>query len=96
MSRNSSSLKSRVDRIIPEGSIIGRLLINDINPVIVKSSETESCSITRCRGSSRAGKFETCDRCNSLSDLFDATMTGWIDGMELADRKFFMMICSRF
>ncbi len=89
-SEQFTSLKSRVDRIIPEGSIIGRLLINDINPVIVKSSETGIMQHNPVSWQLTGRKFETCDRCNSLSDLFDATMTGWIDGMELADRKFFI------
>ena len=89
-SENFRSIQSRIEKFIPESSIVGRLLNNSTEPVIVKSSETGIMQHDPLSWQLEGKCFETCDFTDMISDLFDETMTKWIDEMSFEQRKVFV------
>lgn len=83
-------IQGRVLKMIPESSIVGRLLINTTEPVIIKSSETGIMQHNPLSWQLEGKEFETCDFTDIISDLFDETMTKWIDEMSFEERKTFV------
>jgi hypothetical protein len=89
-SEQYKSLNSRIVRIIPESSIIGRLLECDVTPVITKSSETGIMQHDPTSWQISGKDFVTVPENDHLSNLFDMTMTGWLEKMPFSERKFFI------
>lgn len=89
-SENFRSIQSKIVKIIPESSIVGRLLNNSTEPLIVKSSETGILQHNPLSWQLEGKSFETCGFTDLISDLFDETMTKWLDEMNFEQRKVFV------
>lgn len=89
-SENFRSIQQRIVKVIPESSIVGRLLNNSTEPVIVKSTETGILQHNPLSWQIGGKRFETCGFTDMISDLFDETMTKWIDEMSFEQRKVFV------
>jgi hypothetical protein len=83
-------IQSKVTKVIPQTSIIGRLLENTVEPQVVKSNETGIMQHDPMSWQLEGKIFETCMSTDRISDLFDETMTGWLKGMSFDDRKIFV------
>ncbi len=89
-SENFRSIRQRIVKVIPASSIVGRLLNNSTEPLIVKSSETGIMQHNPLSWQLEGKRFETCGFTDMISDLFDDTMTRWIDEMSFEQRKVFV------
>lgn len=83
-------IQPKVRKFIPETSIIGRLLDNTVEPMVVKSNELGIMQHDPLSWQLEGKNFETCLTTDMISDLFDDTMTGWLAEMTFEDRKVFV------
>lgn len=84
------SVQPKIIKIIPETSIIGRLLENSTEPVVVKSTELGIMQHDPKSWQLEGKKFETCASTDKISDAFDETMSIWLGEMSFDDRKVFV------
>lgn len=89
-SEQYKSLSGRIVRIIPQSSIIGRLLKCDVEPRIAASSETGLMQHNPMSWQILGNDFVTLPKNDNLSDVFKMTMTGWLEQMSFEERKFFI------
>lgn len=89
-SEQYKSLNGRIVRIIPQCSIIGRLLECDTEPVITASSEIGLLQHNPLSWQITGKEFVTVRNTDQLSDLFAKTMKGWLEKMSFEERKFFI------
>jgi hypothetical protein len=80
----------RISKFIPETSIIGRLLENSVEPVVVKSNELGIMQHDPMSWQVEGKNFETCMCTDKISDTFDETMSIWLGDMSFEDRKVFV------
>lgn len=83
-------IESKIIRTIPEDSIIGRLLENDAKPIIVESSEKAIMQHDPSSWQVMGDHFVEIEKNSSLSDLFDETLTSWINNLDMDKRKTFV------
>ena len=84
------SVQPKIIKIIPETSIIGRLLENSTEPVVVKSTELGIMQHDPKSWQLEGKRFETCPSTDKISDAFDETMSIWLGEMSFDDRKVFV------
>ena len=84
------NVQPRITKVIPETSIIGRLLENSTEPIVVKSSELGIMQHDPLSWQIEGKDFETCMSTDKISDTFDETMTIWLGDMTFEDRKVFV------
>ena len=84
------TIRPLITKIIPESSIVGRLLENTVEPVVIKSTELGIMQHDPLSWQLEGKLFETCMSTNAISDLFDETMSGWLGDMSFEDRKVFV------
>ena len=84
------NVQPRITKVIPETSIIGRLLENSTEPIVVKSSELGIMQHDPLSWQIEGKEFETCMSTDKISDTFDETMTIWLGDMTFEDRKVFV------
>lgn len=84
------NVQPRITKVIPETSIIGRLLENSTEPIVVKSSELGIMQHDPLSWQIEGKEFETCMSTDKISDTFDDTMTIWLGDMTFEDRKVFV------
>ena len=84
------NVQPRITKFIPETSIIGRLLENSTEPIVVKSSELGIMQHDPLSWQIEGKEFETCMSTDKISDTFDDTMTIWLGDMTFEDRKVFV------
>ena len=83
-------VQKKVEKFIPQTSIVGRLLTSTVEPVVVKSNELGILQHNPLSWELEGKEFETLDFTDKLSDLFDETMTTWLDNMSFEERKVFV------
>jgi hypothetical protein len=84
------NVQPRIIKVIPEGSIVGRLLENSTQPLIVKSTEMGIMQHDPLTWQLEGRRFSVCDTTDKISDLFDETMTTWLGEMSFEERKVFV------
>ena len=84
------SVQPKIIKIIPETSIIGRLLENSTEPLVVKSTELGIMQHDPKSWQLEGKRFETCASTDKISDAFDETMSIWLGEMSFDDRKVFV------
>lgn len=89
-SNKFKKIRPRIEKYIPETSIIGRLLENSTKPTVVKSSEIGIMQHNPLSWQLEGKNFVTCAATDKVSNLFDDTMTGWLDNMSFEERKVFV------
>ncbi|SCW66857.1 Protein of unknown function [Ruminococcaceae bacterium YRB3002] len=80
----------KILRYIPENSIIGRLLSDTARPVVVSSSERGIMQHDPMSWGISSKEFITVPKNSVASDVFDETLTKWIDEMDQEERKKFI------
>ncbi len=89
-SEQFKSIAGKIEKYVPESSIIGRLLYSSEKPVVVKSSEFGIMQHDPMSWQIMGKEFVTCEKNDKMSDLFDETMTGWIESMTNVERRLFV------
>ena len=83
-------VQPKIFKMIPQTSIIGRLLENTTEPVVVRSTELGIMQHDPLSWQLEGKNFEVCLSTDKISDLFDETMTRWLGEMTFEDRKVFV------
>lgn len=89
-SNKFKKIQPKIEKYIPETSIIGRLLENSTRPVVVKSSEAGIMQHDPLTWQLEGKNFVTCASTDKISNLFDDTMTDWLNNMSFEERKVFV------
>lgn len=89
-SEQFKNVQPRIIKVIPESSIVGRLLENTTEPKVVKSTELGIMQHDPLSWQLEGKSFVTCDFPDKISNLFDETMTTWLGEMTFEDRKVFV------
>lgn len=84
------TIKPKISKFIPESSIVGRLLENTVEPVVIKSTELGIMQHDPLSWQMEGKQFITCDFPDKISNLFDETMTTWLGEMSFDERKVFV------
>ena len=84
------TIKPKISKFIPESSIVGRLLENTVEPVVIKSTELGIMQHDPLSWQMEGKQFITCDFPDKISNLFDETMTTWLAEMSFEERKVFV------
>lgn len=80
----------KITKIIPQTSIIGRLLENTVEPTVIRSNELGMMQHNPMTWQLEGKSFEECEGTDTISDAFDDAMTGWLSEMTFEDRKVFV------
>ena len=80
----------KITKIIPQTSIIGRLLENTVAPTVIRSTELGMMQHNPMTWQLEGKNFEECEGTDTISDAFDDAMTGWLNEMTFEDRKIFV------
>ena len=80
----------KITKIIPQTSIIGRLLENTVAPTVIRSTELGMMQHNPMTWQLEGKSFEECEGTDTISDAFDDAMTGWLNEMTFEDRKVFV------
>ena len=80
----------KITKIIPQTSIIGRLLENTVAPTVIRSTELGMMQHNPMTWQLEGKNFEECEGTDTISDAFDDAMTGWLNEMTFEDRKVFV------
>ena len=84
------TIKPKISKFIPESSIVGRLLENTVEPVVIKSTELGIMQHDPLSWQLEGKQFTTCAFPDKISNLFDETMTTWLGEMSFEQRKVFV------
>ena len=87
---NFRHIQPKIVKVIPQTSIIGRLLENTAEPIVVRSTELGIMQHDPLSWQLEGKEFDICSSTDMISDLFDETMTGWLNDMTFEDRKQFV------
>ena len=87
---NFRNIQPKIKKMIPQTSIIGRLLENTTEPSVVKSNELGIMQHNPLSWQLEGRCFESCGSTDKISDLFDETMSIWLSEMSFEDRKVFV------
>ena len=87
-SRAYQAIAARIDKTVPESSIIGMLLQSQIKPTFVKA---DAISILQHMGSSwqvtQSGEFERASELTGGAQLISKTIDGWFDRVSQGQRE---------
>lgn len=87
-SRAYQAIAARIDKTVPESSIIGMLLQSQIKPTFVKA---DAISILQHMGSSwqvtQSGEFEQASELTGGAQLIGKTIDGWFDRVSQEQRE---------
>lgn len=89
-SDNYLQVKDRITSIIPESSVVGMLLENDLKHIIVKSTEDGFKQHDPLTWRVRRNKFVKAPELDSGSALLDSTLTQWLGTLDIKERKIFV------
>ena len=85
-------ITERVVSTIPESSIVGMLLENDLHHRVVKSSQTGAMQHDAMSWKVRGNHFVFADNLSESSVMLDRTLKNWIYGLEADEREEFVNI----
>lgn len=89
-SRRFRAIESKIIRVIPENSIIGRLLLGTADPIIVSSTQKGVMQHDPMSWEVIGKDFVTLEKNTVASDVFDMTLTTWIDSLNPDAKKQFI------
>lgn len=82
--------KDKIISIIPESSVVGMLLENQLSHILVKSTEDGFKQHDPLSWRVKRTKFVRAPELSSSSALLDATLTQWLGTLDIKERKIFV------
>ena len=82
--------KDKIISIIPESSVVGLLLENQLNHILVKSTEDGFKQHDPLSWRVKRTKFVRAPELSSSSALLDTTLTQWLGTLDIKERKIFV------
>ena len=83
-------MRPRIQRFIPESSIIGMLLEHTVEPHIIKSSQKGPLQHDGFSWEVMGNAFPKCKELSSTGKAFDETLRSWLTPMDAQQRKKFI------
>ena len=84
------NIGSKIFRVIPENSVIGRLLSDTAVPLVVSSTEKGIMQHDPLSWGIEGKKFVAMEKTSVASDVFDEILTQWITEMKQDEKKQFI------
>lgn len=81
------NIEKDIMRVLPEFSIIGRLLENRIPPIVIESTSMALLQHDPDNWQIVGKHFVTKEKLSPMSDLFDETLTHWIDSLSSEEKE---------
>ena len=83
-------IEQKIEKYIPQTSIVGRLLTSSVNPVVIKSNELGIMQHNPLSWEVEGKEFYKLASTDKVSDTFEETLTSWLDEMSPIQRKVFV------
>lgn len=83
-------IQPKIEKFIPQTSIVGKLLTTSVKPVVVKSTELGIMQHDPLSWQLEGKAFETLAFTDKISNAFDESMTKWLDEMSFDERREFV------
>ncbi|MBR4404618.1 MAG: DUF2974 domain-containing protein [Clostridiales bacterium] len=83
-------IEPKIEKYIPQTSIVGRLLTSAVNPVVIKSNETGIMQHNPLSWEVEGKEYYTLASTDKVSDTFAETLSSWLDDMSNIQRKVFV------
>jgi len=83
-------IEQKIEKYIPQTSIVGRLLTSSVNPVVIKSNEMGIMQHNPLSWEVEGKEFYKLASTDKVSDTFEETLTSWLDEMSPIQRKVFV------
>lgn len=84
------NITSRINRVIPDTSIIGMLMEHNVTPMVVKSSESGMNQHAALSWQVKGKHFETVDELSATGKVLDDTIKSWMYSYDTDGRKAFV------
>ncbi len=89
-SEGYKAILPRIHSFIPEESVFGLLMHNAFSHTVVGSSEKGIMQHDSLSWQVRGSHFETLPRTSTNSELFEKTISGWVEGIDVDQRQDFV------
>ena len=83
-------IQPKIEKFIPQTSIVGRLLTGTVEPVVVKSNELGIMQHNPLSWELEGKEFFTLASTDKISDTFAETLSSWLDEMSFIQRRVFV------
>ena len=81
-----ASVKERILRIVPETAIVGLLLHHNVEPVVIKSTQTGTMQHDGMSWQVEGKYFVRCPEINKAGVMFDRTLKNWMGQIKESER----------
>ena len=83
-------IEPKIEKYIPQTSIVGKLLTQAVEPVVVKSNEKGIMQHNPLSWEVEGKEYYTLASTDKISNTFDETLSSWLDEMSNIQRKVFV------
>ena len=83
-------IQQKIEKYIPQTSIVGRLLTSSVEPVVIRSNEKGIMQHNPLSWEVEGKEFYKLASADKVSDTFAETMSSWLDEMSFLQRKVFV------
>ena len=83
-------VEQKIEKFIPQTSIVGRLLASSVKPMVIRSNERGIMQHNPLSWEVEGKEFYELASTDKVSDTFDETLSSWLDEMSFIQRKVFV------
>ena len=83
-------IEQKIEKFIPQTSIVGRLLTSSVRPMVIRSNEHGIMQHNPLSWEVEGKEFYELASTDKVSDTFDETLSSWLDEMSFLQRKVFV------
>ena len=83
-------IEQKIEKFIPQTSIVGRLLTSSVRPMVIRSNEHGIMQHNPLSWEVEGKEFYELASTDKVSDTFEETLSSWLDDMSFLQRKVFV------
>ena len=83
-------IEQKIEKFIPQTSIVGRLLTSSVRPMVIRSNEHGIMQHNPLSWEVEGKEFYELASTDKVSDTFEETLSSWLDEMSFLQRKVFV------
>lgn len=83
-------IEQKIEKFIPQTSIVGRLLTSSVRPMVIRSNEHGIMQHNPLSWEVEGKEFYELASTDKVSDTFEETLSSWLDEMSYLQRKVFV------
>ena len=83
-------IEQKIEKFIPQTSIVGRLLTSSVRPMVIRSNEHGILQHNPLSWEVEGKEFYELASTDKVSDTFEETLSSWLDEMSFLQRKVFV------